>query len=231
MDGWGKPAPATAAVGAFEAPAPAKVVTADGSTTTVKPSTDHVSVDLASGATTKASQPVQIPKNVQWQPPVTAVQAAGPQAKDAGQKAVITYVGDGDSVAGNFKGGGTVNCRIDGIDAPEVAHPSHGKPVGQPYGEDAKKLLQDMIDQKEVTIRVTKPSVNGSNYGRSMCQIEISGKDVSKEMVRAGAAMVYERYAKDPELFQLQNDARTNKRGLWANPNPINPEHFRHYGK
>lgn len=232
MDGLGKSPAPTKSLGAFEAPAPVKVAAADGSTATVKPSTDHLSVDLGSGDTTKASQPVTIPKDVQWRQPVTAVQATGPQAKGAGgQKAVITYVGDGDSAIGNFKDGGKVECRIDGIDAPEVAHPTHGKPTGQAYGEEAKRQLQDLIEKQEVTIRVTKPAEQGKNYGRALCQIEISGKDVSQEMVRAGAAWVYKKYATDPKLFQLENEARTAKRGLWADPNPINPEQFRHYGK
>jgi endonuclease YncB( thermonuclease family) len=223
LGGIGQPNPAPVKqVGAFSVPAAAP--TSSGAV--AKPTTDHMSLDLGDGSTS-AAKPVSIP-NVDWKPPVTAVQAK--PAAAGGEKMVITYVGDGDSVNARSKSGANINCRIDSIDAPEVAHPSHGKP-GQAYGEEAKKTLQDMILNKEVTVRVTKPSDGASNYGRSLCQIEISGQGVDKAMVKAGMAWLYRRYNNDAELSKLETEARSARRGLWADPNPVNPETFRHMGQ
>ena len=46
----------------------------------------------------------------------------------------------------------------------------------------------------------------------------VVGFDVSAAMVEAGAAWVFDRYAKDPTLYELQQDARQSRRGLWALP-------------
>jgi endonuclease YncB( thermonuclease family) len=46
-------------------------------------------------------------------------------------------------------------------------------------------------------------------------------------MLRDGAAWLYRRFNNNPELSALENDAKANKRGLWANPAAISPEVFR----
>ena len=161
-------------VGAFEVPKATSSGQAAAGQSPAKPQTDHVVVNVGTGETRPASKPIEIPKDVQWQKPVTAVRGDIP--KSGTVKAVVTFVPDGDTVFGKQSDGSALACRIDGIDAPEVNSKRTGKP-GQPYGEESKKTLQDMILNKEVTVRITKPSVNGSNYGRDMCQIEIEGKD------------------------------------------------------
>ncbi len=40
--------------------------------------------------------------------------------------------------------------------------------------------------------------------------------DVSAELVRRGAAWVYRKYAKDQNLYKLEDEARSAKRGLWS---------------
>lgn len=223
MDGLGNSPTPTKELGAFSSPTPAVAPVAGVAAS--KASTDSLSVDLGSGSTATTSKPVAIP-DVQWKQPVTAVQAAGPASKISGEKAVVTFVGDGDSVSATRKDGSSLNCRIDSIDAPEVAHPKVGK-AGQAYGEESKKTLQDMILNKEVTVRVSKPATADKNYGRSLCQIEIEGANIDKAMLKGGAAWLYRRFNNDPELSRLETDARSNKRGLWADPNAISPESFR----
>lgn len=202
-------------IGAFTAPQPA-------TPNQGKPTTDHVSLDLGSGGTTEKSKPVPIPK-VEWKPPVTAVQA---KTNTPGERMVVTYVGDGDSVSAKRADGSSINCRIDSIDAPEVSHPKVGK-SSQPYGEEAKKTLQTLIANKEVTIKVSRPATTGKNHDRALCQIEIEGVNIDKTMVKEGMAWLYRRYNNDAELSRLENEARAGKRGLWSDPNPVNPETFR----
>lgn len=46
-------------------------------------------------------------------------------------------------------------------------------------------------------------------------------------MVKLGMAWVYQRYAKDPQYFQAQQQAQQRRLGLWRDPNPIYPEQWR----
>lgn len=178
-----------------------------------------------SGAPVARVAPVEIPKNVKWQDPVTAVKAAsGAIPKGQGVKAVVSYVGDGDT----FKTQNGVICRIDTIDAPETAKPQYGK-QGQPFGEESKKRLEQMILNKEVNVRIVKP--DGNYKDRAICQVEIEGKGLDQAMVEQGAAWVYERFAKDTlrgaSLKQAQQTAKEKRVGLWKDPNPIYPPTFR----
>lgn len=231
MDGIGSSPTPTKSEGAFHTPEPVKVSTPAG-VQTVKPTTDHVTINPGTGAVATADKPLEIPKTAQWQQPMTVVQTKQKYPEGSTFKAVATFSTDGDTQQVTDKAGAVVNCRIAAIDAPETAHPNANPPKpGQPYGDWARDKLRSMIERKEVTVKVSYGTTGQGTYNRTLCQIEIEGKDVSKELVRAGAAMVYERYAKDPELFTLQKEARAAHRGLWADPNPINPEQFRHYGK
>lgn len=229
MDGLGNSPQPTKELGAFDAPKPAIPAVSSTGKPMVPgaPTTTTMSLNPGNGVVTPANKPVEIPK-VPMSQPVTVLQATGSNASGATGKAVITYVGDGDSVKS-----GNIDCRIDSIDAPEVAHPKQGKPL-QAFGEKAKKSLQDMVLNKEVTIRISKPAVGlartkENNYGRDLCQIEIEGQNVDKQMLQQGMAWLYKRYNNSPELTAIENGARANKRGLWADPNPINPETFRHW--
>lgn len=54
---------------------------------------------------------------------------------------------------------------------------------------------------------------------------------LNQELVRAGMAWRYKQYAPDDlTLKQLQLQAMTDKRGLWADPSPVAPWDFRHGG-
>lgn len=170
---------------------------------------------------------MEIPKDVPWQKPTTVVEAKPEAAKQhTGAKAVVTFVGDGDTASLKGKDGSLINCRIDKIDAPEVEHPKAGK-KGQAFGEESKKTLRSMIENKEVTVRITKPAEVGKNHGRALCQIEVEGKDVSTEMIKKGAAWLYREYANDPVLMREEATARRNRTGLWAAPIPEYPPAFR----
>lgn len=213
-------------LGAFDVPKTASGSVAAAGQSPARPQTDHLAVNVGTGETRPAAKPIEIPTDVKWQKPVTAIRATGSNVTGATGKAVITFVPDGDTAFGKNADGSTLACRIDGIDAPEVASKRTGK-GGQPYGEESKKSLQQMILNKEVTVRITKPTTGGSNYGRDMCQIEIEGKDVSAEQLRAGAAWVYTRFINDPRLKAIQEEAIAGLRGLWAGENPIPPWLFR----
>lgn len=176
--------------------------------------------------------PVEIPKDVKMAPPVTAVKAKS--SSGSGEKAVVTYVGDGDGAELKRQDGSKLVCRIDTIDAPEVVHKGVDKKTGKPYdkptqsyGEESKRTLQALIQNKEVTVTVTRPAKQGK-YDRNYCKIEVEGVGVDAKMLEAGAAWLYRRYSSDAYLSKLENEAKAAKRGLWSEKEPENPETFRH---
>jgi endonuclease YncB( thermonuclease family) len=73
--------------------------------------------------------------------------------------------------------------------------------------------------------RVVTVSVFGRDrYGRTIGDAVLAdGRILSKEMVRAGLAWQYRQYSKDKELAALEADARSSKRGLWADESPVAP--------
>jgi endonuclease YncB( thermonuclease family) len=54
------------------------------------------------------------------------------------------------------------------------------------------------------------------------------GRNLNRELVQAGLAWWYRKYAPDDrELEKLEAEARSAKRGLWQDPNPVPPWEFR----
>ena len=200
---------------------------------------NNLALDFRTGKSTPTKDPVPMPK-VTWKEPVQAVAINPIYAQLPQHKVVATFVPDGDTINATSdsyktkgerarKAGGII-CRIDSIEAPETAKSQYGK-KGQPYGEEAAKILQQMVLNKEISIRVTKPTDGESNYGRDVCQIEVAGKDVSVELLRAGAAWLYREFNHYGQGgFDLESNARQSKLGLWGLPNPVYPSDFRHNG-
>ena len=96
-----------------------------------------------------------------------------------------------------------VKIRLAEIDAPES---------GQPYGNESKQALSDLIFGKDV--RVVEQTTD--RYGRTVGRPYVGDLDVSAEMVRMGAAWAYRDYLKDKRLLILEGRAKTNKRGVWG---------------
>ena len=88
-----------------------------------------------------------------------------------------------------------LRIRLAEIDTPEK---------GQPYGNRARQALSELIYGK--TVRVV--GVDHDRYGRVVGRVYVGSIDVNAEMVRRGAAWVYRKYAKDPSLYELENEAR-----------------------
>lgn len=171
--------------------------------------------------------PLKLDPNVKYLKPVTVVKAD----RSGGQKGVITYVGDGDG-ANIDVGGSTIKCRLDTFDAPETGGAPKKWP-DQPYSREAENKLKSLIASGEVTVIVSKPADTSSppsgknNYGRSLCKIEVQGKNVDQEMLRSGAAWLRLEYATDEKLINLFNTAKSNKVGLFADPNAKAPWDYR----
>jgi hypothetical protein len=66
-------------------------------------------------------------------------------------------------------------------------------------------------------------------YRRTVAEIILpDGRNLNQEIVRAGLAWWYERYARRETVLQdLEQEARDAKRGLWSEPKPVAPWEWR----
>ncbi|MBM4274656.1 MAG: hypothetical protein FJ128_11040 [Deltaproteobacteria bacterium] len=128
----------------------------------------------------------------------------------------VVGVMDGDTITVYPEGGASAKVRLYGIDAPERR---------QPYSNAARKYLSDLVFGKKVRVRVRTQD----RYGRVVAEIiREDGVNVNQEMLRAGYAWWYRKYAKkELLLLQLEQEARRARRGLWADPRPAPPWEFR----
>lgn len=107
-----------------------------------------------------------------------------------------------------------VRVRLDQIDAPEKA---------QAFGQRSRQSLAEMAFRQSARV-VTHGT---DRYGRTVGTVYVDGRDVNAEQVRRGLAWVYPRYAHDAALYDLQRQAQADRRGLWADADPVPPWEWR----
>ena len=117
----------------------------------------------------------------------------------------VVAVSDGDTLTLLTADKQQVKVRLAEIDTPEKR---------QPFGSRSRQALADKVFGKDVTVVVREKD----RYGRTVGRIYLDGRDINAELVAEGYAWVYRQYAKDQRLFQLEDEARALKRGLWALP-------------
>src|SRR5262249_3053400 len=95
------------------------------------------------------------------------------------------------------------------------------------YGTRAKQFTSDLTFGKVVRVEPT----DRDQYGRIVADMILpDGRNLNLELVRAGLAWWYRRYApRDGVLEQLEVEARAGRRGLWADPHPVPPWEWRRY--
>jgi endonuclease YncB( thermonuclease family) len=116
----------------------------------------------------------------------------------------VVGVADGDTIS-VMHGGKAERIRLYGIDCPEKA---------QAFGTKTKQFTAALVFGQDVTI---KPK-SRDRYGRTVGEVLLAdGRNVNQELVKAGLAWWYERYAaNDTTLQELEAAARAAKAGLWA---------------
>jgi len=116
----------------------------------------------------------------------------------------------------------TLQIRVCTIDTPETA--KFGK-EGQPFGQDAKEHLTNMLQDKTVQVQILAKD----QYGRGVAEVLAPGplfgyptRFADQEMLKAGLAEVYQgsgavygRKGKEAYL-QLQERAQQKKEGMWS---------------
>ncbi len=145
---------------------------------------------------------------------IAAPAFAAPPATETRLTLKVTSVHDGDTFTGINESNEQVKVRLDAVDAPELS---------QPYGQASKKALGDKIFGKTVTV-ITKKH---DRYGRTIGHVLIDKRDVNLELLEVGAVWHYEAYDHNKRLREAEASARSSKRGLWRNANPMAPWDWR----
>ncbi|STX50398.1 putative endonuclease precursor [Legionella busanensis] len=122
---------------------------------------------------------------------------------------------DGDTLVVLIDGKLPEKIRLTEIDAPERS---------QPYGNRSRQALADLCFRKKAILNIKKRDY----YGRLLARVQCNNIDVNAEQIRTGMAWVYDRYhTTDNSLYKLQEEARKNKIGLWADPYAFPPWLYR----
>ncbi len=122
----------------------------------------------------------------------------------------VVAVHDGDTLTLLTRGRESIKVRLAQIDAPEL---------GQAFGQQAKHTLSGLLFNKKV--RVVQEDKD--RYGRLVGTVWVGALDASREQLRLGMAWAYRQYLHDSTLLQIEESARRDRRGLWAERNPTPP--------
>ena len=117
----------------------------------------------------------------------------------------VVRVADGDTITILTSDKEQVKIRFAGIDCPERA---------QPWGRNATEALKAVLTGEPVKVEV----VDVDRYGRTVGRVYIKDMNINRHLVESGNCWVYPRYAKDSQLFKLQDEAKAAQRGLWRLP-------------
>ena len=116
---------------------------------------------------------------------------------------------DGDTVKGQEEGKEII-IRLVEIDAPEM---------DQPFGLASKNFLIKLTSNEGITYT----SEGKDRYGRTLGKLYKNKEDLNALMIKSGFAWVYERYAKNQNLYVYQEVAKSKNLGLWQSKEPIAP--------
>jgi endonuclease YncB( thermonuclease family) len=112
----------------------------------------------------------------------------------------VVGVADGDTLTILVNGHEQIKVRLAEIDAPEKA---------QPFGQQSKQSLSDLCFGKNAVLQKT----DTDRYGRTVAKVYCAGVYANAEQIRIGLAWAYRKYLHDQSLLDLENEARTAKRG------------------
>jgi endonuclease YncB( thermonuclease family) len=114
----------------------------------------------------------------------------------------LVRVKDGDSLVVKVQGV-AMDVRLAGIDAPEL---------DQPYGREAKQALVSLASGGQLVVE----PLDTDRYGRTVAHVWNGEMQLNKEMVKRGGAWFYSEFARSETLYEVEQEARNAKRGLWA---------------
>lgn len=133
-------------------------------------------------------------------------------------------VADGDTFTVR-SGDREMRVRLACVDAPESQ---------QPFGRQAREKLKALL---ELDGRIIINETDTDRYGRKVAEVFVDQPNteadifVQEELVKAGLALGYERYARNcpnwDAISTAEQDAKQQRVGVWSQPNPQPPWEYR----
>lgn len=84
---------------------------------------------------------------------------------------------------------------------------------------DTDEALAVFVAEKTVSVE----EIHRDRDGRVVARVTIDGRLVNAEIVRSGLAWRYVQFDRRNEFGKLEDDARRNRRGLWADAHLVAP--------
>jgi micrococcal nuclease len=168
------------------------------------------------------------------EPPETATPGGadlGSAHPDVGpsERATVTRVVDGDTVAVRLADGTEETIRLLGVDTPEVhaentpdeyegvPETAAGRECLRTYGERASAFAEERLAGREVGLAFDPTEDRRGYYGRLLAYVYVDGEQFNARLVAAGHARVYDSDVVERERYLgLERRARDERRGLWA---------------
>ena len=124
-------------------------------------------------------------------------------------KARVSKINDGDSIEVELDTG-HARVRLNAIDTPEW---------DQPYGPQSSAALKAMLPiGAEVELEVATQDQFRRLVATVWMNKDGQRVNVNETMLRQGHAWAFRRYMKDPKFCDMEEEARSRKLGLWAQP-------------
>ncbi len=143
---------------------------------------------------------------------ILLLSCASPTA-ESGVTGTVVDVIDGDSLK-LLSSGVEVEVRLQGIDCPEL---------DQDFGERARTRLSQLTEGQSV--RWVQKGTD--RYGRTLADVYVGDRNSGHVLLSEGLAWHFIRYSDDELMAGLEQDARSEGRGLWSRRDPIPPWDFR----
>lgn len=123
----------------------------------------------------------------------------------------VMRVTDGDTLTVRMENGREEKVQLLGIDAPEM---------DQEYGREARQKLSQLVQGKHVD--VVYPGREG--LGRINGKVYFRDQYINLILVQEGCAWHSEKYGpNEADLREAHQQAKEAKKGLWTNPNALEP--------
>ncbi len=146
---------------------------------------------------------------------ITASVAQNNPLREPRFQARVHDVVDGDTVHLQIVGGREMlKARLEGIDAPEIC---------QTFGPQSRDALARRINQVMVTVESTRQD----DYGRSLAVIYLNGQNINAWLVQQGFAWSFGRKGSKGPYATEEAEAKSQRKGLFAEDKPIRPAQFR----
>ena len=129
--------------------------------------------------------------------------------------AKVIGISDGDTITVLLEGNIQKKLRLAEVDCPESR---------QAFGKNAKQFTSEQVFEKQISFRET----DTDRYGRTIAKVYYdNGKYLSAEIIKEGLGWWYYYFSKDQSLEKMEQDAKSQKLGLWQDSNAVSPWEYR----